>query len=126
MTGVICLFYHRLYRDMPFTLKRNEILKQKNYFQLAFSQGRRFHGRYLQLILLPYSKRLVGFTVTRKCRRAWQRNRIKRILREIYRKNKSDLPLSILIVYAKSSFEINYHLLEEDFIKITKRLQNVD
>jgi len=111
---------------MKLTLKRHEILKKRECFQIVFNKGKRLYGKHLSLIILPYKYRLVGFTVTKSCKLASQRNRIKRLLREIYRRQKHIFKKCIIIIHARTLYEMNYNILKEDFQKIIKRLQKID
>jgi ribonuclease P protein component len=101
------------------TLKRSEILSGKNNFQLVFQQGRKIQGKYLHCLVLADerlrlregSKSGVGFTAPGNLKRAVDRNRLKRLLREAYRVNKAILrprlkheskPLELVFQYSSS------------------------
>ena len=79
-----------------FTLRKKEILRGRKAFQEIFTRGRRINGTFLQGILLveqheaPDKQQhvLVGFSARSTVKRAVDRNRIKRLMRESYRLNK--------------------------------------
>ncbi|WP_372795074.1 ribonuclease P protein component [Lutibacter sp.] len=79
---------------MRFTLGIEEKLKSKKVIQQLFAEGNRVKSFPLQLIYLKkehYSEFpiKVGFTVPKRAvKLAVNRNRIKRMMREVYRKNK--------------------------------------
>ena len=79
---------------MRFTLGIDEKLKSKKGIELLFAKGNRVKSFPLQLIYLKnehYSECpiKVGFTVPKRAvKLAVNRNRIKRMMREVYRKNK--------------------------------------
>tara|TARA_R110001583_G_scaffold35585_3_gene118234 strand:+ start:41025 stop:41411 length:387 start_codon:yes stop_codon:yes gene_type:complete len=79
---------------MRFTLGKDEKLKSKKAIEQLFAEGSRIKSFPLQLIYLKtthHSEALVqaGFTVPKRAvKLAVDRNRIKRIMREVYRKNK--------------------------------------
>lgn len=79
---------------MRFTLGINEKLKSKKVIEELFAKGSRVKSFPLQLIYLKnehYSESLikVGFSVPkRSVKLAVNRNKIKRMMREVYRKNK--------------------------------------
>ncbi len=78
------------------TLKKNGLLRGKKNFQLLFEKGRKFDGIHLRCLLLsgPDLQQSgnvpvrFGVAVSRSVRRAVDRNRVKRLVRESYRKNK--------------------------------------
>jgi len=79
---------------MRSTFKKEEKLKKKKLIGQLFAQGRSLSAYPLKLIYLqtdhdsPY-KIQAGVSVSkRNFKKAVDRNRIKRILREVYRKNK--------------------------------------
>ncbi len=101
------------------TLKRSEILSGRNNFQLVFQQGRKIQGKYLHCLVLaddrlklrPGSSSGVGFTAPGQLKRAVDRNRLKRLLREAYRINKAILrprlkrqskPLALVFLYSSN------------------------
>ena len=78
------------------TLKKSEILRGKNSFQEVFEKGRRCERKFLRCFYIvttvPANSSTpsvsVGFAVSRQFKRAVDRNRIKRIMRESYRTHK--------------------------------------
>jgi len=70
------------------TLKKYEILRGRNAFTEIFRRGEKIQGRVVTLFVLPETEAQMGIAVSKKFKRAVDRNRIKRLLREIYRKNK--------------------------------------
>lgn len=79
---------------MRYTLGKHEKLKSKKAIEQLFAEGNRINSFPLQLIYLKNIHQSkfpikVGFTVPkRSVKLAVRRNRIKRIMREVYRKNK--------------------------------------
>jgi len=79
---------------MSYTLGKDEKLKSKIFIERLFAEGKRVKSFPLQLIYLPvnhFSKFPieVGFSVPkRNIKLAVNRNRIKRLIREGYRKSK--------------------------------------
>lgn len=80
----------------------------------------------MRVIVLPSSERQVGFTVAKKNRLAHQRNRLKRLLREIYRKHKAVFGTNIIILHAKSSDDITIDDFVEDFFSILEKMKRDD
>jgi len=79
---------------MRYTLGKQEKLKSKKAIEQLFAEGNRISSFPLQLIYLKNKHQSkfpikVSFTVPkRSVKLAVHRNRIKRIMREVYRKNK--------------------------------------
>lgn len=102
------------------TLKKKEVLRGQFSFQEVFSKGQSFYGFYVNLFILSAKKRKVGFTVSKKYKKAICRNRIKRLMKEVYRKNKQLFPVAKIIFYAKYFDHLpSYQSIFEDIKKIT-------
>ena len=114
---------------MRYTLGKEEKLKGRKLIEQLFAEGKRVKSFPIQLI---YFKNLeetdttvkVGFSVPkRNIKLAINRNRIKRVLREVYRKNKhifsSQLkePYVFMFIYMAKE-EINYAELELTITKL--------
>jgi ribonuclease P protein component len=100
------------------TLRKSEILRGQKNFSFVFQHGKRIEGTFLRCFFcsattearvgLPRYR--IGFAVSRNIRRAVDRNRMKRLLRESYRRNKeilyatqevSSVPHDIILLYTR-------------------------
>ncbi len=70
------------------TLKKQEIIRGVSAFDKIFRNGKKIKGRTVTLFIVSSEKPKMGVAVSRKFRKAVERNRIKRYIREIYRNNK--------------------------------------
>ena len=90
----------------------------------AQAQGRRYHTRHFGVVLAPGatgSPRL-GLAVTRRLGKAVRRNRVKRLLREFFRRHKAELPPRDIIIMAKKGAEaLNYQQVEEELGRLLLR-----
>ncbi|PSG90314.1 ribonuclease P protein component [Aurantibacter aestuarii] len=87
---------------MDFTYKKNEKLKSKKAVDQIFTNGKSISAYPLRLVFVKNNTSLkVGVSVSkRNFKNAVHRNRIKRLLREAYRLNKSVLYDNQLTDYA--------------------------
>jgi ribonuclease P protein component len=91
--------------------KRERICKKRDYSTI-YEQGARLHSKHFTIISCRNrgdTSRL-GITVSKKVGNAVQRNRIKRLLREFFRLNKSRLSSfrDIVIVAKKGAYGLAY------------------
>jgi ribonuclease P protein component len=102
--------------DHPFTddqrLRRAERLLERTEFKACERRGARKGGRSLVVYAAPnelgWSR--LGVTVSRKAGNAVRRNRWKRRLRDIFRRNKPHLPIGYdLVVIVRSSTRSRPH-----------------
>jgi ribonuclease P protein component len=89
-------FYNHLIITHKFTLKANERLKSAKVIQRLFKEGKSVANFPLRVMYLETEQQLsslqAGFTVNKKnFKKAVDRNRIKRVMRESYRLQKNDL-----------------------------------
>jgi ribonuclease P protein component len=91
--------------------KDERIRKRQDYLRI-YEQGGRIYSKRFTIILCRNSSgiRRLGMTVSKKTGNAVQRNRIKRLLREFFRLNKSRLPASqdIVIIAKRGILPLTY------------------
>jgi ribonuclease P protein component len=81
--------------------KRERLIKTKD-FRKVYRDGRSYKAGFVILRLLPNTASInrVGFSISaRSIKRAFRRNRIKRLFREAYRRNKNILKNGFDIVF---------------------------
>jgi ribonuclease P protein component len=66
----------------------------------------------------------LGVTVTRKVGRAHQRNRIKRLVREVFRQERAHLPpgYDMVLVAKRNALSFTLEELRSDFVTLARRL----
>ena len=113
-----------------FSFPRTDRLTSRRQFKTVYGQGRRVRGRTVTVFGLEnrLGRCRVGFTVTRKLGNAVTRNRIKRILREVYRVNRLSTTGSLdLVVNAHASIhERTRQEIESDVVRCVARLTGGD
>lgn len=94
-------------------------IKRKTDFEKLRKKGRLLKNKYLILYILPQKKEMkirAGFGIGKKIGKAFQRNRIRRVLKEILRK--------VSVPYAIDVFIIARHsILKAGFSEIRKELE---
>jgi ribonuclease P protein component len=92
-------------------------LRHRQEFLRAQAQGKRFHTRHFGVTLAPMAEGhpRLGLVATRRLGKAVQRNRVKRLLREFFRRHQTGLPAFDLVIMAKKGAEVlGYHQVEEE------------
>ena len=121
---------------MQNTFSKEEKLKKKNLITVLFERGKSTSVFPLQLKYLEIEHESVykiqaGVSVSkRNFKKAVQRNRIKRLLRESYRKNKyliynsEDTKKHIFMFIYQGKKELSYQETEEKMIKLIRQFLN--
>lgn len=113
---------------MDRTLTRRERLRRRPEFLRVQQQGVRTRGRYITLFMLPNNLETtrLGIVATRRLGDAACRNRSKRIVREIYRLNKSqyDGPAVDIVVMPRPGFsDMPFDTLQADYLSTLRRYE---
>ncbi|MGW8161162.1 MAG: ribonuclease P protein component [Desulfobulbales bacterium] len=102
----------------PLSLPKSYILRKKSEFDNVYQQGKRVHGEHFSLILLPnkVDHNRLGISIHGQLKGAARRNRIKRIIREFFRLNKSfiqeksstscELPFMDIVITVRKGFSL--------------------
>lgn len=96
---------------------KSERLRHRRDFLRAQAQGKRLYSCHFGVTLAPpvaEGPRL-GLVVTKRLGKAVQRNRVKRLLREFFRRHQTRLPAVDLVIMAKKgAAALTYHQVEEE------------
>jgi ribonuclease P protein component len=113
--------------DGPQRFRRVDRLKKRYEFKQAQLSGRRIHTSHFLIVVLPNALQntRLGITVTKKVGTAVQRNRIKRVVREVFRRNRRLFPAShdLVFIAKRGATEIDYRSLLSELERAARKLQ---
>src|SRR5436190_13184452 len=108
-------------------LRACERIRRRADFRQAYEHGARVHGRYSTLFILPNKLDVgrLGIAATKKLGGAVQRNRAKRLIREVFRHNKIASGFDVVIVPRRGLLETGLPILESDYrASLERRLRH--
>jgi ribonuclease P protein component len=102
---------------------RGERVRRRVEYQRIYDQGVKVHGRTFTLFRLPngLERGRLGIAATRKLGGAVVRNRAKRLVRELFRRNKLAPGFDIVIVPRRELLDTGLVALESEFRHILER-----
>ena len=113
--------------DKPQRFRRADRLKKRYEFRQAQLSGRRIHTPHFLIVVQPNALQntRLGITVTKKVGTAVQRNRIKRVVREVFRRNRHLFPAAYDLVFIakRGATDIDYGSLLSELEHAAGKLQ---
>ena len=107
-------------------LRSAERVRRRADFRQVYEHGAKLHGRYSAIFVLPNTQGVgrLGIAATKKLGGAVQRNRAKRLIREIFRRNKIAPGLDVVVVPRREMLEASLTTLETDYrVTLERRLR---
>ncbi len=111
------------------TLERFCRIRRSSDFEQAWQEGQRYHTRHFVVIVKPgrvFSR--LGLTVSRKVGNAVCRNRLKRWLRELFRKHYKQFSLAadISIIAKHQAGHLSHLQVDREILTVFARLETED
>jgi ribonuclease P protein component len=104
-------------------LSPTERIRRRADFQQAYERGLRTHARFMTLFVLannlPVTR--LGVAATRKLGDAVHRNRAKRLVREVFRRNKTLPGFDVVVVPRPELLDAEFSSLEADYRTALRR-----
>src|SRR5438874_7599383 len=108
---------------MLMTFRPAERIRRRAEFQEVYSRGIKAHSRYATVFLLPNELGVgrLGIAATRKLGDAVRRNRAKRLIREVFRRNKIASGFDVVVVPKRELLDASLTVLETEYRNALER-----
>ena len=102
---------------------RTERVRRRVEYQQIYDRGVRTHGRYLTMFTLSNNLPVgrLGIAATKKLGGAVERNRAKRLIREVFRRNKLAPGFDIVVIPKRELLDASLTALETEFRNTLER-----
>ena len=104
---------------------KSERILKREVFRRVYERGRKVQGKYFTAFIQPNSleSSRIGITVTRKAGKSVRRNRSRRLIREVFRRNRRLAPegFDIVINVKGNLADATYDDIERDFVRFLER-----
>ena len=108
-------------------MKKTKMLKKNYEFSHIFSKGKYYSGKTIEAFILNNKEQsnYLGLAISVKSGHAYQRNRVKRLLRENYRLLEENITAgnSIIFIWKKKCdiSQANFNQIKKDMLEICQK-----
>jgi ribonuclease P protein component len=108
---------------MDARFRPDQHIRRREDFQQVYDQGARHGSRLMTVFILPRAGAItrLGIAATRKLGGAVQRNRAKRLIREIFRRHRHPPGLDIVVVPRAGLLEAPWPVIEAEYAACVDR-----
>ena len=98
----------------------NEHVRKRADFELIYKTGFKRSGRLMTMFTMERGAgpARLGIAATRKMGAAVERNRAKRLVRELFRHNKPAAAVDVVVVPRREMLEASYDRIEAEFVSL--------
>ena len=95
----------------------HERIRRRAEFKEVYERGARIHGRFATVFVLANERAVgrLGIAATKKLGGAVQRNRAKRLIREVFRRNNIAPGFDVVVVPKRELLDATLTVLEADY-----------
>ncbi|MDR1990703.1 MAG: ribonuclease P protein component [Acidobacteriaceae bacterium] len=103
--------------QVPATFERHERVRHRAEYQKIYDRGSKVHSRFFTVFTCPNGLRWgrLGIAATRKLGGAVVRNKAKRLVREVFRRNKLAPGVDVVVIPRRELVEASLTTLEFEF-----------
>jgi ribonuclease P protein component len=100
-----------------------ERIRRRAEFKQVYERGVRIHSRYATVFFMSNERAIgrLGIAATRKLGGAVQRNRAKRLIREVFRRNRIAAGFDVVIIPKRDLLDASLSALETDYRTLLER-----
>lgn len=107
-------------------LQKENRLKKRKEFKYIYGTGKSVYSKYITIVFTPTKLEhcKVGFSVSKKIGKAYERNKVKRRLREIIRLNFNQLngKYNYIIVAKTGIVVLNFNELKDELLQLINKV----
>ena len=98
-------------------------IQRRTEYKRIYGKGKRIYGRFMTMFILPTDKSTsrLGVAATRKLGTAVQRNRAKRLARELFRGHKNTSSYDVVVVPRREMLNAPFSKLEADYCSLLRQ-----
>ncbi|HEV3140125.1 MAG TPA: ribonuclease P protein component [Vicinamibacterales bacterium] len=108
---------------MTTSFRPAERIRRRAEFQKVYDRGAKVHSRFFTIFLLANQQATgrLGIAATKKLGGSVDRNRAKRLIREVFRRNKIAPGFDVVVIPKRELLEANLTALEADYRTLVER-----